>query len=499
MEEKTLMSVVFIAVLLAVIQFLVNRSIWLDEAYLGLNILNKDFGELFLPLDNIQVAPILYLLIVKMFSEFHVLGTDYSLRLFSLFSFITAALVFYKITLKLFIDKYSNLFAICLFLFCPVVIYYSSELKQYSSDIAVACISIYLALRVYNNQIRNNFITLLLFGILSIFLSNIAPIILFITYAYILITNFSSIKECIKLHFLLLLTWSVTFIISYICFIHNHPSRSGQIEEWSYYKGFMPLSLDMNLFSFLADKIKLISNSLFGSSLYSFLIFIGLSISGFYYFVINKKFNKILLLLGPLILHLILSGLKLYPVSERTMIYTFPGLILFLGFGFYNILKISLDDLNIKRFRLFLIIIPSIFLIKLIYVNFPIRKLELKNSLVYINNNMKVNDNIYVSYLTSFPFKFYTKINQAVQSKNSYLGSKTMYWQDNRGWSADTTLFKNDLLKLSGRTWFVYTDIGDERDKINFMKTYFFKNGIKMIDSKEFKGSEIYLYEIDEK
>jgi hypothetical protein len=50
-----------LAVGMSLAQYLYNRSLWCDEAWVALNILNRDFGELLNPLDYIQVAPVLWL------------------------------------------------------------------------------------------------------------------------------------------------------------------------------------------------------------------------------------------------------------------------------------------------------------------------------------------------------------------------------------------------------------------------------------------------------
>jgi hypothetical protein len=51
-------------------QYLGNRSLWLDEAYLALNILSRDFSGLLRPLDHHQIAPPLFLWAVKLAISF---------------------------------------------------------------------------------------------------------------------------------------------------------------------------------------------------------------------------------------------------------------------------------------------------------------------------------------------------------------------------------------------------------------------------------------------
>ena len=48
-------------VALRVVEYTRNRPLWLDEAMLGLNIASRSAGQLALPLDYDQSAPLLYL------------------------------------------------------------------------------------------------------------------------------------------------------------------------------------------------------------------------------------------------------------------------------------------------------------------------------------------------------------------------------------------------------------------------------------------------------
>src|SRR5688572_4366681 len=50
-------AVLAIGVLLRLVQYAANRSLWLDEASLALNFFDRGFGQLFTPLGYHQAAP----------------------------------------------------------------------------------------------------------------------------------------------------------------------------------------------------------------------------------------------------------------------------------------------------------------------------------------------------------------------------------------------------------------------------------------------------------
>jgi len=88
--------IIFLGVALRLAQYLANRSLWLDESYIALNIVQRSFSQLFGPLDYHQVAPIGFLLIEKVAVQAFG-NTEYALRLFPLFSGIVALLLLYKL------------------------------------------------------------------------------------------------------------------------------------------------------------------------------------------------------------------------------------------------------------------------------------------------------------------------------------------------------------------------------------------------------------------
>ena|SRR5205823_3801628 len=98
-----------------------NRSLWLDEFYIALNIVQRSFSQLLQPLDFHQAAPIGFLLIEK--AAVQPFGnTEYALRLFPLFSGIVALLFLYKLA-SWYLAPRATLIALGLFSIADPLIY----------------------------------------------------------------------------------------------------------------------------------------------------------------------------------------------------------------------------------------------------------------------------------------------------------------------------------------------------------------------------------------
>jgi hypothetical protein len=64
-EYRIINIIIFIGILLPIVQFIFNRSLWTDEATLALDIYNTSSLELLKPLNSGAVGPILFLLLEK--------------------------------------------------------------------------------------------------------------------------------------------------------------------------------------------------------------------------------------------------------------------------------------------------------------------------------------------------------------------------------------------------------------------------------------------------
>jgi uncharacterized membrane protein len=167
---------ILIGVALRLAQYMANRSLWLDESCLALKILHRSLGQLLEPLDygqaatlavlmvEKQTAPLAFLIVEKLVTQ--ILGSsEYALRFFPLVCGIVSLFLFYNVTKRLLSPRGISL-ALALFAVSWPLIYYSSELKQYSSDVIVA-ISLYSVALYALQQNRLGVSTFVLFSTAS--------------------------------------------------------------------------------------------------------------------------------------------------------------------------------------------------------------------------------------------------------------------------------------------------------------------------------------------
>ena len=117
---------------------------------LALNIVNRSFRGLTTPLDYNQGAPIGFLLVEK--AVISLLGNhDYTLRIIPLLAGLGTIPLIYFVSSQ-YGRKYYFLLPIGMVAFSSALIYYSSEVKQYSSDAFMALCLIFLFAKCLENK-----------------------------------------------------------------------------------------------------------------------------------------------------------------------------------------------------------------------------------------------------------------------------------------------------------------------------------------------------------
>ena len=413
---------------IAIFQYFYNRSLWHDEVSIALNIIHKNSFELLKPLDYGQVAPILYLEFTNFFTSIFP-QVEYGLRIFPLICFGCSIFLFFKIASYFFENKYIKLSALAMFCLMPFFIYYASEVKQYMSDLLVALLIIYAV--IYH---QSNRLVLLAVGLFSIALSNVSVIMLCSAGLYLTMQNdVANILIELKKYKLVFVSWSVFFAIYYLLFIHNHPSQQKMQEYW---KGSF---ITTNVFSskfwaFLYSNLHNIFSYMltFGKAWY---VAFGLFIIGCIGLITKRKKKLLFLVLFPVLLHLLLSSFKLYPFGGRLILYQLPLFILGIIYGIQFIF--SLLKLNEKK-EILQTVVPffiALFFGFQLFRNLPLKHEEIKESINFINENFKDNEQVYIYYGAVNAYNFYNQIgivkfNTKPLIGSCYRGNEQMYIQD---------------------------------------------------------------------
>jgi len=388
---------ILIGLLLRVFQFFFNRALWYDEAALAVNIINRDFSQLLQPLDYNQIAPVLFLwgqkLMTLLFGQ-----TDWSLRIIPVLVGISCIWLTFKLGKLVFNEKIGLLASLIISLSHPLI-YYSTESKPYILDQFFFLLITLLFITFLKNRNGQSLFHLCVVGILGISFS--FPII-FLLFSIGIILLPDLVKNETKLKFNLvfvLSSWALLFAFLNIFLFGEHGSDGKMNTFWASH--FAPYSGELiTTLTWYPSHYAQIFYTIIGFPKFFAIIPILFSVLGLFAFLKEEKQITLAFLL-PIIIHLVISGLHLYPFVERLNLYMAPTFSFLIAIGIYKISNKLL--LNIS------LIILVISLIFPITIKIPFQREEIKTPLEYLSKTIKDSEVIYVYYGSKPAFEFYKK------------------------------------------------------------------------------------------
>ncbi|MGB0931975.1 MAG: glycosyltransferase family 39 protein [Chitinophagales bacterium] len=481
--EGILLCLICLGVILAILNFLYNRSLWIDEARVALNIVNRSYAELLKPLSLNQVAPIGFLFIEKFFAN--LFGNhDWTMRIFPLLSFLISIPLFFKLSFKLTQSKHFALLACAIFSLSMHMMFYSSEVKQYSTDVLISVIVVLSSLSFLESKNKAAIAGYTLMGMLVVWFSNVAVIMLFTMGLYSLyeihiVKKEKNFKVIIPLFF-----WCVSFVVYYALFIHGHPIKAFMLEFWSNAKAFLPANiLSLEFYGELLKKLEKFLGLLSLGGLWilaSIVIIVGI--------VSKSKHKKILFIaLFPLLVHLILTYFKLYPFHKRLILYMLPFIVLLYVNGLFAVFEYFKQKK--ANLPILVLLIPLLINLFPLATKLPIEKEEIKKSMEYVNENITPTDNIYLYYDSQPAFNFYKEKYPAI-ARNTSIAYGT---ENRKNWAA----YDPEILRIEGNTWMIFSHIYAKKNEEGlkedaYMLGFLKKKGYKVLEEKKFEGSSVY-------
>lgn len=314
--EKVIAGVLLLlGLLLRLRQYLTARSLWLDEAMLALNIVQRNFGGLFQPLDYNQGAPVGFLLAEKALVT--VFGShEFVLRLFPLLAGMASLGLFYLL-LRRIASGIGLLAALALFAVGPELVYYASELKQYSVDVAVTIGLLLLSMPVFEGKTgRKAFVWLGCAGMLALWFSHPALFVLAGVGVSLLWMSAGRRERGLLLCTVYIgIAWLGNLGLLYFVSLQNLKDNAFLLDFWQ--ENFMPLPPWSAAGWFSGVFRSLVQNQV-GVSLPAFFAF---ALIFGWVFLLRRHRYLAAAILGTFVFALLASALRLYPLGGRLSLF----------------------------------------------------------------------------------------------------------------------------------------------------------------------------------
>jgi len=429
-------------------QYLFNRSVWLDEAKLALNIVTRPFKSLVFTLDSAQGAPTMFLIIEKGLVE--IMGTsEFVLRLFPLACGITALFLFYQVARQT-IDHRVVPLALGLFVFSDRLIYFSSEVKQYSCDVVIVLILTLMGLKLFSQPwTQQRTIAVGFLGALAIWFSHSSIFVLggIIIYLGVKVITHSE-NDKFRVLVLWAVVWLMSFVSSYFLTLSDLTQNPAAHIYWE--GSFMPLPpdswTDFAWFGLVFARFMKHLVMMEPWAVSALLFFVG-----FVSMFISKRWAWFLLVL-PVPFHLIASGFEQYPFDGRLLLYLLPAVYLMMAQGTLSIITLF----SIRLWKTLTLVLMMLFMLQPVssavrFIKSPRTVEEIRPVLLHIKDHWRSSDTLYVYHGSKRAFQYY----------RSRLGFKESDYRIGRSFRFTTQRYAEDLESLKGRSrvWVVFSHI----------------------------------------
>jgi len=396
------LAIICFGVLVRLSQYLANRSLWYDEAALALNIVNRSYLDLVKALDYNQAAPPLFLWIEKF--NIQLLGNnEYALRFFPFICGIVSIFCFYKLA-KYFTSGWVIVCAMILFSCLSQPVYFATEAKQYSSDLAIALAFSLWLFHLRHKPLRwQQKIGLASLGAIAIWISH--PIIFTLAgfeLAYLALAKASERKSLILNRLPVYLVWLTSFALLYFLTISATLGNETLVNSWGkrYPNSIFDIIWLLDSLGRFFHKPLGFLGKVDGLAILPFLI------GCIYYW--RKQRGYFLVLAAPTVITLVASYLEKYPFRERLILFLVPFFILMIAEGIVVLLtKPKRRSLRIFGGAIALIVLLTPCVNAAQWIIQPQQIAEIRPVTQYLQANRQPNDLIYVYTKCQFQFRYY--------------------------------------------------------------------------------------------
>lgn len=318
--------IIAIGILLRIAVFTHNRALEVDEANVARNLFERDFAGLLQPLSYLQFAPPGFLWVSKLMGMLFGYG-EQALRFFPLLCGIASLWLVYEV-LKRLVSNMVLWYPLALLATGYIYLYYSTEVKPYMPDVAIALGLLLMALKTGfdTDKPKKFLLRWLLAGLLAMWFSMPSVFVLAGVGLYYLYPAFKEKSPNLKPVLAVIAGWLVMFAADYFLLL-----KAGmEVKDLNiYHEAFFVEGLPFT------EHNKVIFRALFADAaggdmgiIFHFLLFL----TGAVYLVYRHQV-KAFLLLTPLVALYIASALHLFTLASRVALFSMPLILLVVAMG----------------------------------------------------------------------------------------------------------------------------------------------------------------------
>ena len=350
----TIWLALFIGIALRLWFYLLNDSFWRDETKLLLNVAQNSFLDLLKPLNYGQESPITFLWLLRALWLSGANG-ELAMRGVSLLASLLSLLFFYLVIMHSLSDQKARLFSIVLFALSPGIILYAGLVKQYSIDVLVATILLYIS-RTWFLSGNSDSLAIdkkkYIGTALAPWLSLPSIFIIIAQGVGLIIKNRQ--KHLRRPALLLIAIGCASFTVEWLMVLH----RSLMIKDLDFYLRYHSVggwlwNFKQVFFAYTGPNINLVL--IVGIFFASILLLLGISEAKR-----RHGLSSVVLLLLPLLLAFGGGLVKVYPLFGRCLLFAIPGIYLLIGYGISSFSRLTRGSIISSAVIFVLLLFPCL-------------------------------------------------------------------------------------------------------------------------------------------
>lgn len=447
--RSAIIALVVLGFGLRLIPLLSDRCLWIDEAMLALNLVERTPRQLLEPLDWNQGAPAGFLLLTK--AAIMVFGQDeWALRLVPFVGSVMGLVAFAWVARRL-LPAEAAVIAVALFSTSPFLISYAAECKQYATDAAltVGLLAISVGLLQGEKGFRH-WAWLAGVGAIAVWFSHpVAFVLGGIGTALFLDAVVAKDRRRAGACAATIACWLASFGVCYVVSLKQLGNNQFLLDYWDGH--FLPLPpksmgdllwLADHFFGFLAfpggmggTEVKI--GGLSGAMLLTGLVVIG-----------RERWPVAVALVVPAILALAASALNKYPFAGRLLLFLVPLMVICVARGAW---AIAAALRPIQPFAA-IVVLGLLFVAPMLEMYQTLRRPPRSEQIAPVVNDVRRHwqpgDKVYIYYGSEPAFTFYTRENPFPPG--------VVFGENHR---KDRTAYRDELGKLTGepRVWLLFS------------------------------------------